>query len=279
MNQTRVLLSFSNPGINTVQVCDLMPAVGGSTLEAIYLSLSGLTKAMMTSIVLRANGKIVWETDGAKIDAINQFRGFPTPATVLLLDFMEPSFRSINAFQSGAMDLSTASGINQLRLEITVVGGTTPVMTGYAEISPAMPIQGEEKIRFLFLRRHRSYFTVPSTNEVQLPIAHFDPASGGSVYKRIHFFCSNLTAIRVVRLGIDEYKYPVAILNAQQTRAKRVTQAGLFVFDPVCDNLMDGRVLDTRPSSGISSAQFFATFSAGENVTIETEELLTLNNY
>jgi hypothetical protein len=279
MNNTRTLLAFTNQGVNTVQVLDLMPVVGGSTLEAIYLQLSGATKSQLTSIVLRANGKAVWETDGARLDAINQYRGLATPAGTLLLDFMEPKFRTINGFQAGALDLSLQSGINQLRLEVTVVGGTTPILTGFAEISPARDIKSEEQIRFLFLRRHRANFSVFNTAETLIPIPHLDPASGGSVFKRVHLFCANLTALRIVRGGIDEFKYPVAVMNVQQVRAGRVTQVGLFVIDPVCDNMMDGRVLDTRPSSQVTSAQVFGTFSAPEAVVIETEEILTLNNY
>jgi hypothetical protein len=38
-------------------------------------------------------------------------------------------------------------------------------------------------------------------------------------------------------------------------------------------------VWDTRPANGVKSAQLYGTFSAGETITIETEELLPLNLY
>jgi len=51
------------------------------------------------------------------------------------------------------------------------------------------------------------------------------------------------------------------------------------VFDPVQDGQLQGRTWDTRPSSGVRSAQFYATFSGAETITVETEELLPLAAY
>ena len=40
-----------------------------------------------------------------------------------------------------------------------------------------------------------------------------------------------------------------------------------------------GRLFDTTPGGGCQSAQLYLTLSAGETVTVETEELLALNAY
>ena len=50
------------------------------------------------------------------------------------------------------------------------------------------------------------------------------------------------------------------------------------VFDPVQTGTLLGNTWDTKKGL-VGSAVFYATFSAGETITIETEELLTLKDY
>lgn len=286
MNNTRVLQSFQNVANSGVAVCDLGPTLFGSTMEAIYLQLGGatFTKSMITGIQLKANGKVIWDSTGLTQDLINSYRGNPTAATVLLLDFMEVRARTVNGFQSGGMDLSKASGITQLRLEITIAGATAPTLSGWAEVSPAVPVQGEEAIRFLMLRRHRAQVSIAASGEYAIPVPHLDPAGGGSVFKRIHLLSANCVAIRAVREGIDEFKVPLAILQEQQKRAGRVPQASHVCFDPITDNIQNGRVWDTTSApyprgAGVRAATLFATFSGAETFIVETEELIHLNDY
>lgn len=286
MNQQRILQDFQGIANSGIAVCDLGPTLFGSTLESIWLELGGtsFTKSMITAIQLKANGKVIWDTTGPAVDTINSYRNAATGASILLLDFMEPNARTVNGFQSGAMDLSLASGVTQLRLEVTITGATAPTLKGWAEVSPAVAVKGEEAIRFLILRRHRQQVTASSAGEIALPVPHLDPAGGGSVFKRIHLFSANCTDIRAVREGIDEYKVKKSILQAAQTRAKRVPQANHLVFDPILDNIQNGRVWDTTSKpvpygAGVRAAQFFATFSAGETFFVETEELIHLNDY
>jgi hypothetical protein len=285
MNQTRPLQAFQNVVASGVAVCDLGPTLFGSTLENITLVLGGtFTKSMITSIQLKANGKVIWETTGSALDTINSYKAQPTAATVLMMDFMEVKARTVNGFQSGAMDLSMDSKITQLRLEVTISGATAPTLEGFAEVSPAIAIPGEEAIRFLMLRKHRSQVNVPASGEFALPIPHMDPAGGGSVFKRIHLFSTNCTDIRVTREGIDEYKVSKVVLQEQQKRAGRVPQTNHFVYDPILDNIQNGRVWDTtsRPypqGAGVRQAIFFGKFSGAETFWIETEELIHLNDY
>ena len=286
MNQTRVLQAFQNVVASGIAVVDLGPTLFGSTLEAIWLQLGGgaFTKSMITSIRLLANGKVIWDTTGSAIDTLNSYRSTATGASVLLLDFMEPKSRTVNGFQSGAIDLSLASKITQLRLEVTIAGATTPTLSGWAEVSPAVPVAGEEAIRFLMLRRHRFTVNIPAAGEFAIPVPHMDPAGGGSVFKRIQLFSANTTNIRVVREGIDELKLPVAVLQEQQKRAGRTPQANHVVYDPIVDNIQNGRVWDTTGSpppsgAGVRSAQFFVTTSGAETFVVETEELIPLNAY
>ena len=64
-----------------------------------------------------------------------------------------------------------------------------------------------------------------------------------------------------------------------QKKALKTPQTNLHVFDPILDGIQAGRVWDTRPINGVRSAQMYGTFSGGETITIETEELLTLGQF
>ena len=70
MNQLRILNPFNNVVASGIANCDLNPLLG-TTLECINLTLGGgsFTKAMITLIQLKANGKVIFETDGTKLDA------------------------------------------------------------------------------------------------------------------------------------------------------------------------------------------------------------------
>lgn len=280
MNQLRPLNPFNNVLASGIANCDLNPLLG-TTLECINLSLGGtFTKAMITLIQLKANAKVIWESDGTKTDALENFKNYATAdATKLSINFMEPKAKTVNAFQSGAIDLSPASGITNLRLEVTIAGATTPTLSAIAEVSPAIDIPDERAIRFLICRKHRNSQTIGAAGTFSLQVPHLEPSGGGSVYKRIAVYSANMTALKAMREGITEYDVLKAENEWIQKKALRSPQANLVVFDPILDGIQAGRVWDTRPANGVKSAQLYGTFSAGETITIETEELLPLNMY
>lgn len=281
MNQLRPLNPFNNVLAAGIANVDLNPLLG-TTLECINLTLGGgaFTKAMITLIQLKANSKVIWESDGSKLDALENFKNYAAAdATKLSINFMEPKTKTVNAFQAGAIDLSPDSGITNLRLEVTTAGATTPTLTGIAEVSPAFAVESEKAIRFLVARRHRVTQTIGAAGTFGLQVPHIDPSGGGSVFKRIAIFSANCTAIKAMREGIAEYDIGKTDQEWIQKKAGRSPQANLVVFDPILDGIQAGRVWDTRPAAGCRSAQLYGTFSAGETITIETEELLPLNAY
>ena len=280
MNRLQVMNPFNNVVASGVANCDLNNLLG-TTLECINLSLGGtFTKAMITLIQLKANGKVIWESDGTKADAGESFKNYATAdATKLSINFMEPKAKTVNAFQAGAIDLSVDSGITNLRLEVTISGATSPTLSGIAELSPALDVESERGIRFLIQRRHRVSQTIGAAGTFALQVPHLDPSGGGSVFKRIYIFSANATAIKAMREGITEFEVTKLENEWIQKKALRSPQANLVVFDPVLDGIQAGRVWDTRPANGVRSAQLYGTFSAGETITIETEELLPLNAY
>lgn len=280
MNNLRVCNPFNNVVASGVANCDLNSLLG-TTLECINLSLGGtFTKAMITLIQLKANGKVIFETTGTNLDLIENYKAYTTAdATKLSINFMEPKAKTLNAFQAGAIDLSPDSGITNLRLEVTIAGATSPTLSAIAEVSPAVDIPSEAAIRFLMKRHHRASQTIGAAGTFALAVPHIDPAGGGSVFQRIMVYSANCTAIKAMRNGFTEFEVTKAENEWIQKKALRTPQTNLVVFDPILDGVQAGRVWDTRTAAKVQSAQFYATFSAGETITIETEELLPLSMY
>jgi len=279
MNKQMILDPFQNVANSGVAIGDLNKFLG-TVLEKITLVLGGtFTRAMITKIELKANGKVIYETDGTKLEASNVYNGATTDVTILKLDFMDRKAITVNARQAGAIDLSVGSGITQLRMEVTIAGATSPTLAGFADVSPPTADPAEAGIRGLISRRHRATYVVGAAGTFALPIPHLDPAGGGSNYRRIYLYAANCTAIKTMREGVTEHELTKAQNEAAQKDNFKSPQANLIVFDPVQDGQLSGRTWDTRPVSGVRSAQFYATFSAGETITIETEELLPYAAY
>ncbi len=279
MNKQMIMDPFQNVVGSGVAIGDMNKFLG-SVLEKITLTLGGtFTKSQITKIELKANGKVIYETDGAKLDASNLYLGAAADSTILKIDFMDRKAITANARQAGAIDLSVGSGITALRLEVTISGATSPTLTGFCDVSPPTADPAEAGIRGLILRRHRASYVVGAAGVFALPIPHLDPAGGGTNYRRVYFYAANMTALKTVREGITEHEVTKLQNEAAQKDNFRFPQANLVVFDPVQDGQLTGRTWDTRPIAGVRSAQFYGTFSAGETVVIETEELLPLAAY
>ena len=282
MNQLRQCNPFTNVVAAGIAILDLNPLLG-TTLECLNLALGGttFTKAMMTLIQLKANGKVIFETSGTNLDLSENYKNYATAdATKLSINFMEPKAKTPNAFQSGAIDLSPDSGITNLRLEVTIAGATAPTLYAVAEVSPAVPVAGEEKIRFLIQRRHRNTQTIGAVGAlVSLQVPHIEPSGGGSVFKRVFVYSAVMTGMKLVREGIADFETFKADHEWAQKKALKIPQTNLHVFDPILDGIQAGRCWDTRPANNVRMAQFYGTFSAGETITIETEELLPLSAY
>lgn len=281
MNKQPILDPFNNVVATGTAICDLNKFLG-SVLEKITLTLGGgsLTKAMLTLIQLKANGKVIFETTGSFLDSANLFNtAATTDATILKIDFMDRKARTTNAFQAGAIDLSKDSGITSLRLEVTIAGATTPTLIGFADLSPPTNDPAEAGLRWLIARKHRATISISAAGTFALPIPHLDPAGGGSNFRRIYIYSSTCTGIKTMREGVTEHELLKLQNEASQKDNSKAPQTNLVVFDPTQDGQLSGRTWDTRPGSGVRSAQFYATFSGAETITVETDELIPFAAY
>jgi hypothetical protein len=285
MNKQMILDPFQNVVNSGTAVCDCNKLLG-SVVEKFLFTLGGtFTKSQITSLQLKANGKVIYDTTGSNLDAAMQYNGMQSDATILKLDFMDHRARTINAWQAGALDLSAKSGITSLRLEVTIAGATSPTLVGVADVSPPVnendkqAVAAEDGIRWLISRKHRITQTIGAAGTFALAIPHLDPAGGGSNYRRIYIYSANCTAIKTIREGVTEHELTKLQNEANQKDYFKVPQGNLVVFDPVQDGSVQGRTWDTRPASGVRSAQFYGTFNAGETITIETDELIPFSAY
>lgn len=279
MNKQIILDPFQNVANSGVAICDLSKMLG-SVLEKITLTLGGtFTKSMISLIELKANGKVIWTSSGSRLDACNKYNGDTSAATSLKIDFFDRKAKTSNAQQAGAIDLSVGSGITSLRLEVTIAGATSPTLAGFADLFPPSNDPAEAGIRGLIARRHAVTYVAPAAGTFALPVPHLEPAGGGSNYRRIYLYSANCTGIKTMREGVTEHELTKAQNEESQKDNFKVPQANLVVFDPVQDGFLSGRTWDTRPVAGVRSAQLYATFSAGETIIIETEELLPLSAY
>jgi hypothetical protein len=277
--QRVVAQPFTNVVATGMAICDLR-SMFGYCIERITLRLAGtsLTKAMLTSIQLKANGKVILDTTGSRADARQAFRGLTANAGFLQLDFLELRARSKLGMVAGALD--TTLGIKDLRLEVQITGATAPILEALVEVS--VPQKGPEyaNLRPLIARVHSLSQTIGGAGTFPLTVPHLDPNAGGSIFKRIAVFSANMTGARVERNGIREVDVPLKAWNDfVQTEYGRAIQAGLWSIDFIEDGLQEDRVLDTRPAANCSTANVFGTFSAGETITIEAEVLEPLDVY
>lgn len=273
------LQAFTNVVAAGVAVSDLRHLFG-YTVERIFLKLGGtaLTKAMLTSIQLKANGKVIVDSAGSQADLRMSFRGITANAAYLTIDFLELRAKTKLGMMGGALD--TTLGIKDLRLEVTIAGATAPTLAGWAEVSIPQLTPEYQNVRPLIAKIHRNTQTIGAAGTFALQVPHLDPNAGGSIFKRIAVFSSNMTGGRIERNGIREWDLDTKAANDfNQVEYGRATQAGLWMFDFVVDGLQEDRVLDTRPAARCNTAQAYGTFSAGETIIVESEVLEPLDVY
>lgn len=273
------LLPFQNVVASGTAVCDLSNLFGYG-IERITLLLGGtFTKAMMTSIQLKANGKVIVDTDGTKCDTRMQWRGISASSTALTIDFLEiKNMRTKAGLLAGVLD--TTIGIKSLRLEVTISGATSPTLAGFAEVEPPSMDAQMQNVRPLIARVHRLTQSIAAAGTFPMAIPHLDPLAGGSLFKRIAFFSANMTGARVERNGIREWELTtVASMNFNAGEYGRTSQSNFFCVDFILDGLQEDRILDTRPANNTTTAAVYGTFSGAETITIEAEVLEPLDVY
>lgn len=269
---TRYGLPFSNVVATGTATNNITP---GRTLETLRLKLGGtaLTKAMLTAIKLKANGKVILDADGASLDKINAYRGEAANAAFLEVPFADFSMASDFDKQVGAFD--TGVGIQNITSEITITGATAPVLTPILEESANQKDHtGNAAAYAPYISKLLKYpWNISSGGRLPITVP-FGPQNG-AIIKRLHVFHGgNMTGATVKQDGLVVHESVTAENERAQVRAGRTPQANVYTIDFVLDGTIT-KALNTRDAR---SLEWLFDFSAADTGNILVEYLDPLGN-
>lgn len=260
-------LPFSNVVASGVATASITP---GRTIERIVLALGGttFTKAMLTLIKLKANGKVFFEGSASQIDKLNKYRGIADDAAFLSLDFTEIKGRDKLDQMVGAFD--TSNGISNITMECTIAGATAPTLGMYlvesgAQNGPYQPVMTK-------LLRYPFSTSVGGTLPVVLPFG----GQQGAVIKRVHVdqTTGNMTGLVVKQDGLVIHETVAALNTFVAEEHGKVPQTNWYTADFIVDGNQGG-ALDTRNAK---SMEWLLTLSAADSGYILVEYYDTLGN-
>lgn len=269
---TRYGLPFANVVANGQATNNVTP---GRTLENLRLKLGGtaLTKAMISLIKIKANGKPIIEATGTQLDKVNAYRGEATNAAFLDLQFADYSMMSEIDRMVGAFD--TGLGISNITSEITIAGATAPQITPILiESANQKNPDGTLKGVAPLISKLLSYpFNIGNGGKLPVTVP-FGPQNG-AVIKRMHIFhTGNMTGATVKHDAIVVHESIKVENEFDQVKAGRVPQANCYTIDFVLDGNVS-KALDTRDAK---SLEWLFDFSAADNGTVLVEYLDPLGN-
>ncbi len=269
---TRYGLPYSNVVASGTATNNITP---GRTLENLKLRLGGgaLTKAMLSRVVVKANGKIVVEGTGAELDAINAYRGETVNAAYLDIPFADYSLN--NEFDRMVTAFDTSLGISNITTEVTIAGATTPTLTPILIESASQKAQGGEYQPFAPLMAKLLKYPFNISTGGTLPVTVPFGPQNGAIIKRLHVFHSGtMTGATVKEDGLVVHESIAAENSQEQVRQKRVPQSNVYTIDFVVDGDIR-KALDTRNAR---SLEWLFAFSAAGSGNVIVEYVDTLGN-
>lgn len=269
---SRYGLPFSNVVASGTATNQITP---GRTVEVSRFKLGGtsLTKAMLSMIKLKANGKVIMEGTGSDIDKINAYRGIAGQAAYLDLFFADYAMNNDLDRLVGAFD--TSMGIANVTQEVTIAGATAPTLTQVLIESAQQKDRNGAAQPYapLISKLLRYPYSMASGGRLPLTVP-FGPQSG-SIIKRLHVFHGgNMTGATVKQDGLVIHESVTADNEHEQKRFGRVPQANVYTIDFVVEGNIRN-ALDTRDAR---SLEWLFDFSAADTGTVYVEYLDPLGN-
>ncbi len=265
-------LPFSNVVATGTATNNITP---GRTLENFKLKLGGttLTKAMITEIKVKANGKVIIEGNGTDLDKINAYRGETTNAAYLDIPFADYSLN--NEFDRMVSAFDTSLGIANITTEVTIAGATAPVITPIVVESASQKSRGGEYQPFAPLVAKVLRYPYNISSGGRLPITVPFGPQNGAIIKRLHVIHNGtMTGATVKQDGLVIHESMKADNEQEQVRQKRVPQANMYTLDFVVDGDIR-KALDTRDAK---SLEWLFDFSAAATGTVMVEYVDLLGN-
>lgn len=239
----------------------------GMSYNRIILALGGgsFTKAMITDIKVKMNGKVIFQNTGSRLDLINTYRKRAVSAAFLVLDFTEPDAKDMGEQYIG--NLNTAQGVSSLTMEVTIAGATTPTLDSYSDMGAPAALAAVAK---------QILFTASFGAAGKFPMKLIDVANRGAIIKRVHFaHGGNVTALEVKKNGVVIFDNILTAVNTfNQLDMNKVAQANLYTFDPCLDNNYSNAIR----TADATSLEFNLTTSAADTATAVLEAIDLLGN-
>lgn len=246
----------------------------GRTLENLTLKLGGtFTKAMITNLRMKANGKIIKEGSGSQLDALNAYRGVATDANYLEVPFSDKAL--ISEFDRAVGNFDTSIGVANITTEVTIAGATSPTLVGIlTETAQQKDAQGNAAPFAPVLEKILMYpFNIATGGKLPF-VTPFGPKNG-AIIKRVHVFHGgNMSGAEVKLDGLTVHESLKLENEFQQKRYGRVPQTNVYTIDFVVDGNVR-KALDTRDARAL---EWYLTFSAADSGTILVEYLDVLGN-
>lgn len=246
----------------------------GNVVERLILTLGGtFTKAQITNLVVKLNGKVVFgPISGAQLDSIQKYLLLVNDANRLTIDFTEPTSRSIPGQLMGAIH-TDAAGVTDFTVEGDIGAATSPSLTVHAQmrsVADLDPQRGFDPATFPLIRALiPTTVTENAAGEFQHDLNY--GVKGDTLIKRIFIFSSVLTAFKVRRDSVEIFDTASSALAGYiQSEYGRDDQSGLYVYDPLVDGNQSD-VITTRSGARETQFQFLFTASGSGVHTVFTD--------
>lgn len=265
-------LPFANVVNSGVATNNVTP---GRTLEVLQLAMGGtsFTKANITLLKVKANGRTLIEASGTELDKINAYRGIAVNANFLDIPFFDENM--VSGLDRSVTSFDTSNGVQNITTEVTVAGATSPTLKAIVVESAAQKDQQGQAAPYANLVGKLLRYPFSMANGGMLPVTVPFGKDSGAIIKRLHVVHSgNMTGATVKQDGMVIHESLAAENSNMQIRSGRVPQANMYTIDFVSDGNVRN-ALDTRDAR---SLEWLLSFSAADNGFILVEYLDTLGN-
>ncbi|MEY4415542.1 MAG: hypothetical protein RIQ53_2835 [Pseudomonadota bacterium] len=244
----------------------------------IYLGTTGVTKAIISNIVLKLNNKELqrWSTV-ADLDILNGYKGNASNGAFLLLDFTERLAKQEAGAKFGAIAACQEAGVQDFTVEFDI-GNFTPVAgnapTAYADINDASSNRVVTRVQYA-----QRTIAGAAVENIYVPFG-----AAGYQIKRLIIKGNQLKSVKIRRDSVDIWEdLPAHLVTFRAQDFGRMPQAGCQVVDFMPDTLLSN-VLNTVFTLGgdgapvaVSNLDIRVTTAAADTVTVYTEGYALLN--
>lgn len=270
---TRKALPFSNVVPTGTATNNVTP---GRTINHMTLKLGGtaLTKAMLSLIKIKANGKTIVEATGAQLEKLNAYRGQPSDVGYLDIPFFERA--GLTEFDRAVGGFDTSQGIANVTSEVTITGATAPTLEMILVESAQQADRNGIAAPFAGVLAKVLRYPFAMATGGTLPITVPFGPQNGAIIKRLHVETAGglCTGAKVKLDGLEVHESLKLENEYEQKRWGRVPQANMYTIDFMVDGNVN-KSLDTRDAKQL---EWLLTFSGADSGNVIVEYLDTLGN-